>query len=57
MVTHNTNEALAISDRVVVMTGRPGYIAGQIMTSSLGSKSLSEVRSNLLHLMAEGFAT
>ena len=56
MVTHNTNEALAISDRVVVMTGRPGYIAGQTMTSSLGSKSLSEVRSTLLQLMAEGFA-
>ncbi|MCL0055763.1 ABC transporter ATP-binding protein [Dehalococcoidia bacterium] len=57
MVTHSTDEALAISDRVVVMTGRPSYIAGQIITSSLETKSLAEVRSNLLHLMAEGFAS
>ena len=55
MVTHNTDEALAISDRVVVMTGRPCYISGQISTSSLGSMNLHETKSNLLKLMTEGF--
>ena len=55
MVTHNTDEALAISDRVVVMTGRPCHISGQISTASLGSKNLLETKSNLIELMAEGF--
>ena len=55
MVTHNTDEALAISDRVVVMTGRPCYISGQISTSSFGSMNLHETKSNLHELMAEGF--
>lgn len=55
MVTHNTDEALAISDRVVVMTGRPCYISGQISIASLGSKNLHKTKSNLLELMAEGF--
>lgn len=56
-VTHNLHEAIRLSDRVVVMTPRPGAIAGEVMvdlphprddTSSAFQEKLRQARA-LLH--------
>jgi NitT/TauT family transport system ATP-binding protein len=43
MVTHDINEAVLLSDRVLVMTPRPGQIAADIPVDLLRPRSLEAI--------------
>ena len=49
-VTHNIHEAITLADRVIVMSSRPGKIAGEFMVDIPGPRDVNRIRTDPRYL-------